>query len=187
MDTDVVRQIKERLDIVELVGDYVTLRKVGRQFQGLCPFHKEKTPSFYVSAERQSYHCFGCGAGGDVFSFFMAQEGVDFAEARRMLAQRAGVAKGTVYNYFADKKEVVFFVLKRNGEALTREMEEIRMLGLDPAAELQRVLESLVLGIHRHRNVIAAVIRVVEENPELHSLHGPGSKNHPMRQARGRC
>ncbi len=91
MDTDVVRQIKERLDIVELVGDYVTLRKVGRQFQGLCPFHKEKTPSFYVSAERQSYHCFGCGAGGDVFSFFMAQEGVDFAEARRMLAQRAGV------------------------------------------------------------------------------------------------
>ncbi len=91
MDTDVVRQIKERLDIVELVGDYVVLRKVGRQFQGLCPFHKEKTPSFYVSPERQSYHCFGCGAGGDVFSFLMAQEGLDFPEARRILAQRAGV------------------------------------------------------------------------------------------------
>ena len=91
MDMDVVRQIKERLDIVELVGDYVVLRRVGRQYQGLCPFHSEKTPSFYVSPERQSYHCFGCGAGGDVFSFFMAQEGVDFAEARRILAQRTGV------------------------------------------------------------------------------------------------
>ena len=100
------------------------------------------------------------------------------------LAQRAGVAKGTVYNYFPDKREIIFFVLRRNGENITREMEAIRSLELDPATELQRTLESLVLGIHKHRNVIAAMIRVVEENPELHSLHGPGSKNHPMRQAR---
>ena len=100
------------------------------------------------------------------------------------LAQRAGVAKGTVYNYFPDKKEIIFFVLRRNGENITREMEAIRSLGLDPATELQRTLESLVLGIHKHRNVIAAMIRVVEENPELHSHHGPCSKEHPMHRVR---
>lgn len=88
---DYVQEIKEKLDIVEVIGDYVRLRKVGKNFRGLCPFHSEKTPSFYVSPERQTYHCFGCGNGGDVFSFIMESENLDFREALELLAKRAGV------------------------------------------------------------------------------------------------
>jgi len=91
MDRDAVREIKDRIDIVEYIGETVPLRKAGRSFKGLCPFHSEKTPSFHVSSERQTYHCFGCGRGGDIFSFVMEREGLDFAEALSMLAERAGV------------------------------------------------------------------------------------------------
>ncbi len=91
LDSDVVRRVKERIDIVELIGDYVQLKKAGRNYKGLCPFHGEKTPSFSVSPERQSFHCFGCGKGGDAFSFLMELEGLTFPEALQQLADRAGV------------------------------------------------------------------------------------------------
>lgn len=86
-----VEAVKTRTDIVQVVGESVQLRKAGQNFKGLCPFHSEKTPSFMVSPGRQSYHCFGCGEGGDVFSFVMKREAVDFAEALQMMAKRAGV------------------------------------------------------------------------------------------------
>ncbi|MFO7698015.1 MAG: DNA primase [Anaerolineae bacterium] len=87
-----VDEIKQRLDAVEVIGSYVTLKKTGATFKGLCPFHTEKTPSFVVFPDSQSWHCFGaCATGGDIFTFVMRRENIDFAEALKMLAQRAGV------------------------------------------------------------------------------------------------
>ena len=91
MVNDDVREIKSKLDIVEVVEDYVALRKKGQSYWGCCPFHGEKTPSFSVSRERQTYHCFGCNRGGDVFSFIMEIENIEFREALERLAERAGI------------------------------------------------------------------------------------------------
>ena len=88
----VVDEIKQRLDLVDVIGTYTPLAKAGRNYKGLCPFHTEKTPSFIVFPETQTWHCFGsCGFGGDMFGFVMRRENVDFAEALRLLAERAGV------------------------------------------------------------------------------------------------
>ena len=91
MAGDTIDQIKERIDIVELVGRKVQLRQAGRNFKGLCPFHNERTPSFVVFPDGQRYHCFGCGKSGDIFTWLMDTENVDFKDALEQLAQRAGV------------------------------------------------------------------------------------------------
>lgn len=91
MATDTVSEIKERLSIQDVIAPYVKLTRAGRSLRGLCPFHKEKTPSFHVSPERGTWHCFGCGLGGDSFSFIEKVEGVDFKGALKMLADKAGV------------------------------------------------------------------------------------------------
>jgi len=83
--------VKDRTDLVEIIGETVQLKKAGASFKGLCPFHGEKTPSFVVTPARESWHCFGCGKGGDVFSFVMERDGIGFPEALRRLAGRAGV------------------------------------------------------------------------------------------------
>lgn len=86
-----VREVAERLSIVEVVSDYVPLRRAGGNFLGLCPFHAEKTPSFNVNPAREIFHCFGCGAGGNAFSFIMKIEGISFPEAVKLLARKAGI------------------------------------------------------------------------------------------------
>lgn len=87
----VVEQIRQSNDIVELIGSYFPLKRAGANFRALCPFHKEKTPSFNVNPQKQIWHCFGCGVGGDAFTFVMKYENLDFPSAVRRLAERAGV------------------------------------------------------------------------------------------------
>ena len=107
----IVDEVKQKMDIVEVIGQYATITKTGRNFRALCPFHSEKRPSFFVYPEQQSWHCFGaCNTGGDVFSFIMKKESMDFGEALRFLAQKAGV---TITSRFepdtsTDKKEKIF-------------------------------------------------------------------------------
>jgi len=84
-------EIKSKLDIVEVIREYVPVKAVGANFQALCPFHNEKSPSFVISPEKQIWHCFGCGKGGDVFAFIMEKEGFGFMETLRLLAPKAGV------------------------------------------------------------------------------------------------
>lgn len=90
--SETIQQIRERVDIVDVISTYVSLSKAGQNFKGLCPFHSEKTPSFSVNPASQYFHCFGCQAGGDAFTFLMKQENMDFMEALRELSQRAGIA-----------------------------------------------------------------------------------------------
>ena len=91
MSTGTTEEIKARLNIVELIGSYVRLEKSGQHWKACCPFHQERTPSFMVNEEKAMWHCFGCGKGGDVFAFVMEMEGLEFREALKMLAERAGV------------------------------------------------------------------------------------------------
>jgi len=124
-----VDSIKERLDIVEVVSSYLKLEKSGQNFKGKCPFHNEKTPSFFVSPSRQSFYCFGCGAKGDIFSIVEEMEGVDFKGALKLLAERAGVEieyqrgeskteKDKIYNALEDASLFYESELAKNPEAL---------------------------------------------------------------------
>jgi DNA primase len=88
----IAERVKQQADIVRVVGEYVQLKKAGQNFRGLCPFHSEKTPSFNVHPVRQIYHCFGCGKGGDVFSFVMEMERCEFPEAMRIVAEKCGIS-----------------------------------------------------------------------------------------------
>ena len=91
MPRDVIERLKSRIDIVDVLSGYITLKRAGRNYMALCPFHNEKTPSFMVSPEKQMFHCFGCGAGGDALGFVMKYESMGFSEAVRLLAEKAGL------------------------------------------------------------------------------------------------
>ncbi|MEC9488415.1 MAG: DNA primase [Halanaerobium sp.] len=105
MDNSIKEDIKAACDIVDVVAEYVQLKKVGKNYQGLCPFHQEKTPSFTVNPERQFYYCFGCGAGGDVFEFLMEIENMSFPEVLKELARRSGIQLPENPGYSAEESQ----------------------------------------------------------------------------------
>jgi DNA primase len=130
-----IDEVKQKTNIVEVIGQYVSLSKSGRNFRGLCPFHSEKHPSFFVYPEQGSWHCFGaCNTGGDAFSFIMRKEGIDFGEALRRLAERAGVSlpARAEPGVRRDEKERLYQV----NEAATQYFHELLLKS--PAAEKAR-------------------------------------------------
>lgn len=129
-DSALVEEIKYRNDLVDVISSYVTLKRAGSGYTGLCPFHSEKTPSFHVAPERGFFHCFGCGAGGDVITFIMRAENLSYPEAVRFLAARAGipleedrsagggVSRGRIRDMNRDAARFFFEKLKESPEAL---------------------------------------------------------------------
>jgi DNA primase len=115
---DVINQVIERSDIVEIIGEFTALKKAGRNFKALCPFHNEKTPSFVVNPDKQIFHCFGCGVGGNVVGFLMRQEHLEFPEAVRSLANKAGVVvPETVPDVASPSRQLREDILKVNALA----------------------------------------------------------------------
>ncbi len=109
---DDIELVKQRIDIVDLLSNYIQLKKAGRNFKALCPFHTEKSPSFVVSPERQIWHCFGCSKGGDIFTFIEEYEKADFSESLKILAERAGVKlSAPVYKTKQEEKKALIYNL----------------------------------------------------------------------------
>lgn len=106
-----VEDIKQRLDIVDIIQEYLQLKKAGSNYKGVCPFHQEKTPSFMVSQSKQIWHCFGCHEGGDIFSFIQRMEGIDFFESLKLLGDKAGVKIKKKKAESSDKKQRLLEVL----------------------------------------------------------------------------
>jgi len=113
---DQVEEIKQRIDIVDLIGSYVELKKAGANHKAICPFHSEKTPSFMVSADKGIFKCFGCGESGDIFTFIEKIEGVDFPEALKILAERAGVKLKRIDKKFYDQKRILYEINNKAGD-----------------------------------------------------------------------
>src|SRR3989339_71877 len=141
---DPVEEIKRKLDIVQIIGEYVELKQAGQSFKGKCPFHNEKTPSFVVNQDRQFYYCFGCNEGGDMFSFLQKYENLDFPEALKILAGKAGLTldrfnpratsrKTRLYDLLADVTE--FWIKKLNSDQGKVALEYLGKRGL--SSEIQ--------------------------------------------------
>jgi DNA primase len=108
--SDAAKLIKERLDIVNFLKQYLELKPAGKNFKALCPFHKEKTPSFMVSSERQSWHCFGCSQGGDIIKFLMLYENLEFYDALKILAEKANIDIKTFDNRDFKSYQALYFI-----------------------------------------------------------------------------
>lgn len=125
-------EIKSKLDIVDVIREYIQLKAAGLNFRANCPFHREKTPSFMVSPEKQIWHCFGCGKGGDVFSFVMEIEGLSFVETLRLLAKKAGVVLKKADPALTSKRNALLDILELSAKYYHK------VLTSSPAAETAR-------------------------------------------------
>ena len=102
---EIIDEVRQSNDIVNVISQYVTLKRSGRNFFGLCPFHNEKSPSFSVSPDKQIFHCFGCGVGGNVYTFITKIEGINFKEAIEVLAEKANIQLPKTENGEDNKRE----------------------------------------------------------------------------------
>ncbi|MBI4276802.1 DNA primase [Candidatus Uhrbacteria bacterium] len=173
---DNVQEIKSRLNILEVLRDYMQLKPAGSSWKGLCPFHNERTPSFFVSPERQVWHCFGCGEGGDLFAFVMKRDGLDFRETLELLATRAGVVIEQYDPSRMSQKSALYEILERAARWYTallrsREGEEARIylasrgitddvidrwgIGFAPEA-WDRLATELAGTKYRHEDIVAS-------------------------------
>jgi len=169
---DQLDEIRNKIDIVELISEYFPLKKTGRNFKALCPFHSETAPSFVVSPERQIFKCFGCGAGGDIFGFLMQMEGMEFNEALRILAKRAGVKLKTYRPSEGERKKQLLYEINHLasefyhylllnhpsgkkaldyilGRGITRESIDLFKLGFAP--DLWESLQKFLVGKKGYR------------------------------------
>ncbi len=151
---DEVTRIREKIDIVALLSEYIPLKKMGRNFKINCPFHNEKSPSFVVSPERQIWHCFGCGKGGDIYTFLMEYEKLEFVEALRILAKKAGIEleesdfvkqgaskKEKIYRINAQSKEYYHYVLTKHPSGKNALDYLTKKRKIDP-----RIIETFEIG-----------------------------------------
>ena len=104
---EIINDVRQNNDIVDVISQYMHLKRSGRNFFGLCPFHNEKSPSFSVSPDKQIFHCFGCGVGGNVITFVSKIEGLNFVETIQMLAERANIQLPTLENSGDMQKEIL--------------------------------------------------------------------------------
>ena len=104
---EILNEIRQSNDIVDVISQYVHLKRSGRNYFGLCPFHNEKSPSFSVSPDKQIFHCFGCGVGGNVITFVSQIEGLNFVETVQMLAERANIQLPTLQNNGDTQREIL--------------------------------------------------------------------------------
>ncbi|MCX6784787.1 MAG: DNA primase, partial [Candidatus Komeilibacteria bacterium] len=115
-------EIKAKIDLIDFIQEYIRLTPAGSNFRAVCPFHREKTPSFMVSPEKQIWHCFGCGEGGDIFGFLMKMEGLDFGEALRTLAGRAGVALTTYQPQEQSRRSQALVIMQRTNDFFQKQL-----------------------------------------------------------------
>src|SRR5947209_15702706 len=203
---DPVEEIKSRLPIEDLVGRYVDLKRSGASFKGLCPFHQEKTPSFYVNPARGSYHCFGCGKGGDLFSFLMETEHLQFREALEQLAEQTNVQlpdreqarpslKGKLFEvneaaarFFADqlqtgagKRALAYLTERHFGQ------DAIRLFGLGYAPDSREaLLTHLCAAGHDERILLSAGLVLQDDVAGRLRDRFRGRLMFPIRDASGR-
>ncbi|MHB0865654.1 MAG: DNA primase [Minisyncoccota bacterium] len=207
MAKDTVAEIKERLNIQDIIAPYVKLTRAGRSLRGLCPFHKEKSPSFHVSPERGTWHCFGCGLGGDGFSFIEKIEGVDFKGALKLLAEKAGVTieyAGQGRPEDASKKDRLHAVMSRASEwyaqklpdspaeeyaqsrGLTKESIRNWSLGYAPSAWRELLEAFTAEGFTIEELFAAGLVKEAEGKPGTYYDRFRNRLIFPIRDASGR-
>lgn len=155
--TETINDVRNCIDIVDIIGSYVDLKKKGKNYTGLCPFHEEKTSSFVVNQSKQLYHCFGCGAGGDVFEFLQRYKKLSFYESLQELATRAGISLGyqdSIKQYNNNKKDKILY-------GLDFSKDEIRKIGsaiiVDTANDFNALFNNGIKNVVATEGIITGV------------------------------